>query len=521
MKFKQKIFLLVLIPLIWITVILAVSTIYIASDSKVEDNLEMLKIAVNGFNGDVNAFKDLDIDLTVFEGDTRIESSIEGAVGTKAADEVIQKVLVDGQEYSTKNVDVNGQAYMGYYRPTEGGMLFAGKPKADIAKLERTMCLIISGIALLNILVAVIVLFFIVNKMIKPIIKSSETIEKIAEGDLTCAVETLHGKDEIVSMNNSVSNMVCNLNNVVQNVNTASSDTLSLSAHLHDTTTATLNASNEITRAVENVAQNNTKQAGLVSNITDQLNEATAKSGIILQEIDKIQKHTTNLANDCNDMNNKMKATQNSQETMVHSINNIKDKIDVTNNTINKMSEILATIEEISNQTRLLSLNASIEAARAGEFGRGFSVVADSISNLATSTAEELVSIKEIISTITEDFSECTSYIGVVVQNTNISKKDITDIISSFEKVDEDIRQASNQVDEIKVTIQETNNNMNRIAEDIDILGEISESNAAASEEVNASVEELSSLINGMDNDANFLAEKADTLAESLNSFKF
>lgn len=135
MKFKQKILLLVIIPLIFLGTVLAILTTYISSDSKVKDNLKMLEIAVDGFNGDVNAFKGDDIDITVFEGDTRVESSIEGAVGTKATEEVIQIVLKEGKEYQTRDVLVNGVDYMGYYRPIEGGMLFAGRPKAEITSL--------------------------------------------------------------------------------------------------------------------------------------------------------------------------------------------------------------------------------------------------------------------------------------------------------------------------------------------------------------------------------------------------
>lgn len=75
----------------------------------------------------------------------------------------------------------------------------------------------------------------------------------------------------------------------------------------------------------------------------------------------------------------------------------ISNKIEETNDAINKESDILKVIEEIASQTNLLSLNASIEAARAGEAGRGFAVVAGSIINLAENTSDELNNIREII----------------------------------------------------------------------------------------------------------------------------
>ena len=72
MKLKSKILYLVLFPLILLSLVLTVVTTYIASDSKVKDNIKMLKIAVDGFNGDINAYLDDNIYITIFDGDTRV-----------------------------------------------------------------------------------------------------------------------------------------------------------------------------------------------------------------------------------------------------------------------------------------------------------------------------------------------------------------------------------------------------------------------------------------------------------------
>jgi len=198
----------------------------------------------------------------------------------------------------------------------------------------------------------------------------------------------------------------------------------------------------------------------------------------------------------------------------------IKEKIDETNRVIAKMSEILDSIEDIASQTNLLSLNASIEAARAGEMGRGFSVVADSIRTLSENTARELVGIKDIISNITEDFKDCADSIDVVVQNNSESMKGIEEVIVSFKQVDEAIRNNTTQVEAIGRAVEETQGQMQGIAEEVSVLGEVSESNAAASQQVNASIEELTSLMHSVDQSTVDLAREAESLMEELSIFK-
>lgn len=521
MKFRQKMSLLVLVPLILVCTVLSIITIYISSDSKVEDSLQMLTIAVDGFAGDVNAFKDNDIDITVFEGDTRVESSIQGAVGTKASEEVIQAVLVEGKEYMTRNVDVNGEAYMGYYRPTDGGMLFAGMPRADVVQLERTMAFFIIGAVLINIVIITIIMLIVVNKMVKPIIKTGETVKYIADGDLTCNVDTMIGKDEIVMMNNSVGDMVHNLNGVVKSVANASSEVLNLSEHLKATAQSTLVASEEVAKAIEDVARNNTQQAGIVSDISDGLEIATQKSNAVLDGVKNIEDNAADLTANCNDMKAMIEATQESNKQLSENVVNIEEKINITNDTIAKMTEILATIEDISTQTNLLSLNASIEAARAGEFGRGFAVVADSIRTLAANTADELVSIQNIITSIMDSMADCTKSIQLVVQNNNANQQNITEVIRTFNGVDDAIRSTTAQVDLISKAIDESNRQINEISDGVNVLGNVSESNAAASEEVNASVEELTALMHSVENDSGNLNSESENLMQALSVFKY
>ena len=95
MKMRNKLVLIELVSLLLLAIVVGISNLKITID---ETNIrieETLKIAIEGYTDDVNYLRDEDedIDITVFEGDTRTESSIAGVVGTKASDEVINTVL--------------------------------------------------------------------------------------------------------------------------------------------------------------------------------------------------------------------------------------------------------------------------------------------------------------------------------------------------------------------------------------------------------------------------------------------
>lgn len=520
MKLKQKLLLLVIIPLVLIGFSVAFISAYLAKESLEQGVETQLAVACQGYSGDVYAFKEQEIDITVFEGDTRAVSSIDGVVGTKASDEVIKQTLQNKQVYFSENANVNGEPYFGYYIPTEGGMLFAGKPKADVQASVNALRSVIMIFAVIAIIVAGIIAFIISGQIAKLIVNVSTMVHSVAEGDLTCKVEDIKGRDEVIAMNNSVKTMIGNLRDVLSKTLSVSQDVLNSSEDLRDTSNSTLHACEEIAKAIEDVAQNNTSQAGIASDITAGIGVMQEKSSDILSSVSDIEEYSASLVENCNDMRNKITATQKNSSMMSESVISIKDKIDETNKVIAKMSEILAGIEDIASQTKLLSLNASIEAARAGEFGKGFSVVADNIRTLSENTGQELVSIKEIISNIERDFKECADSIDIAVKNNEESSRSITEVISSFEAVDSAIQDTTRQVELISVAVGATNEQLSSLSGDIMTLGEVSESNAAASEQVNASVEELTALMGTVDESTSTLAHEADTLKEALGIFK-
>ena len=98
--------------------------------------------------------------------------------------------------------------------------------------------------------------------------------------------------------------------------------------------------------------------------------------------------------------------------------------------------------------------------------------------------------------------------------------KGIEEVITSFKQVDAAIKNTSVQVDTIGRAVAETQEQMRGISEEITVLGDVSESNAAASQEVNASIEELTALMHSVDQSTVTLAQEAESLMNELSIFK-
>ena len=412
--------------------------------------------------------------------------------------------------------------YAAYYcNPTNDFILVISANESEVLSTTNNVMITIIGISLGVTVLFVFIAIFFARVFTKPLNKVTENLGILADGDLTKDMSVHSTITETQKLIHGTQTINSNLGNIVRKVSDVSNTVMDSSANLKDTANSTLSASEEIAKAIEDVALNNTKQAGLINDIAGNINVIQEKASDITISVKGIEDCSADLTDNCNHMRAKIDETSVSNNVLSNNINLIQEKIETTNQTIKKMSEILTTIEDIASKTKLLSLNASIEAARAGEFGRGFTVVADNIRTLATSTAEELISVKEIITTITKDFSECIEYAKAVVENNVVNQQNISEVTEMFDSMNKAINNTSEQVNIISKAVLESNQQIDRITEEIVVLGDVAESNAATSEEVNASVEELTALMHNVEQDSDSLTNRAKDLMISLSNFTY
>lgn len=438
---------------------------------------------------------------------------IKGVVSDIEAGNVIQPEVVIYDFHGTEK-------YAAYYCNSENDfILVMSADETDVmATANRAIYFMLGLTSVLAIIFICLVIVF--SKVFtKPLNAVITNLQVLSNGDLTNEITAQSKITETQKLIDSAQIIRENWGSIISDTADVSDNVMKSSDELKTTAASTLSASEEIAKAVEDVAQNNTKQATLVTDITKSLGIVEQGSVDITNNIKRIEDHTDSLYRDCETMKNRINETRSSNDVLSENIGQIQSKIETTNVTIQKMSDILATIEDIASQTKLLSLNASIEAARAGDSGRGFSVVADSIRTLAASTADELISIREIIESITKNFAECNKYTSIVVENNATNQENLSEIIRIFDEVDSSISHTVDQVVSIKTAITESEDQVKQVVEEVETLGNVSESNAAASEEINASIEELTALMSGVDAHSNILLDQSASLHDALKTF--
>lgn len=447
-------------------------------------------------------------------------------VGQPVENAVIKGVvqqLQDGKKPGTAVVeyDFNGTTkYSAYTILNNENILVLTADESEALAGITTVTGVAVGISAIVVLLAIIICFILGRRLMSPLVKVSTIIEEIANGDINADFGMVkETNDEIGLIIEKMKELTQSLGNIVGKIRN-SSDTMSANSYeLNDTSSQTLAANNEISKAVEDVAEGSTGMAASISKINENLLEMSNETKDINESVNEIRNQTTAVQDSSKIMNDKIKSMQDSSHKMDEGISAISKRIETVNTTVDKVSNIVSVIEEISSETNLLSLNASIEAARAGDAGKGFAVVAQEIRVLSDNTNTELENIKHIISSLVEECRYCVQASGTIVEDNAKQKEEIKAVLDEFGSLDEQIQKTAEKADEIEELVTAMIELNDDITKSSNSLTDVSAANAAATEEMNANIEELNAMMHGVSEMAGHMNNESDGLKEALSFF--
>ena len=369
------------------------------------------------------------------------EHPADGSVNTEASNAAL------GGETDTRIViDYNGNPVLSSFTPLKikdiTWALIAEideeEALAPVTAMQTYWVMVTAGALLLTVLVA----FVLSRSLLRPIQEMSELIDELADGrgDLSKKL-VVRSNDEIADLERRFNKLLDKIHSIIRNISNSSrvvgDATTSMSVNAektrtgvnrhHEDTRAVNRSLEELSESVQSIATSTSEARDASNDAYREINEGMLVTEKTVQVIEKLSTEVT-------------EAT-----VVIERLNEQSDAI----------SNVLEVIHAIAEQTNLLALNAAIEAARAGDAGRGFSVVADEVRNLAVRTQSSTQQIHDIIEELQNqarhsvrvmNTSKTTADQGVSqVKQTGEYFQRITDAITVLADMNNHIAQASEQ----------------------------------------------------------------------------
>lgn len=472
-------------------------------------------------------------DIAIFYGDIRYMTSILGSsgnpiVGTKAEEDIVQEVLVNGNEFFAKDINIYGNKYFGYYIPLFNeagepvGMVFAGIEQAD-AKAQIQSILNLMIIIMLAVgLIAAMFLIIIVRRLVNALHKGTDALELVAKGRLDVEIEdaVLRRKDEIGTITRAIMQLKRALSAAIGVIQVQSKELNESASYLQGRTEETSYTIDQVERTITEVAEGATNQAQETQTATSNVIHMGDMVEETAKETEAMNESALNMRKLGQEAFDILHELQRITKEAKESIDIIYEQTNTTNQSAQKIKEATNLITSIAEETNLLSLNASIEAARAGEQGRGFAVVASQIQKLAEQSNESAKQIEGIISHLITDSDKSVETMDIVKdimdkQNENTIKTD-----HCFGEVLAGIEESIEAINRITVKTLEMDKARVNVVDTVQNLTAIAEENAASTEETSASMTEITNAVTDISLRTEQLKKIADNMDESMSVFK-
>lgn len=366
----------------------------------------------------------------------------------------------------------------------------------------------------------IVIAIITASKISKPITIVSERMGELANGNLRHEPLFIDQRDEIGQLMLAANEMNQKLKQTISSIHTVSETVAASSEELAQSANEVQTGTEQITVTMQELASGTETQASTAGDLAETMTSFqrsihdTTKEGI---ELNRHSDHVQSLT--ATGKNLMIQSTQQMNAINEIVLNSVR-KVESLNEQSAEISKLVSVIDDISNQTNLLALNAAIEAARAGEHGKGFAVVADEVRKLAEQVQFSVTDISTIVNRIQGETGNVTAALQSGYEEVKKGSTQLNQTNETFEQI-------SGAVEDMILNINAISENLNKLAQNsesvntsVDEMASISQESAAGVEQTTATIEETASTMDEISRSASQLADLSEELNSQLQQFK-
>lgn len=452
-----------------------------------------------------------------FYAEPGMESGNTLIYGTKDYETAVTSEEATGNMIITLN---GSESLMVYGKMETGGAMVAAVIPSkrlldETAGIKRISFILTGAFAILA-----LILGLLMSRKISGVINYIlHKLHKVAGGDLTVYLES-KSKDEFGALCGGVNQTVRQMKTILEDVRNVSIELNNATSYVAKAAEVFMETSGNIKSAVTEIETGARK---LDQSSADCLGNMEQLSGIITNvstnthEIRRLATETDETVSSGIDMINVLgestEKTTSITRNVIFSIQELEKKS-------KSINTIISAINSISEQTSLLSINASIEAARAGDAGRGFAVVAEEIRKLSEQCMESAGQISEIVNEIVKQTGDVVLAAKETEQAVSSQSGIVSGTTRSFRQIGSRIGNLSDALETITNNVNNMDESRNKTLGTIEDISAVSAETSACSDNVSTTVTKQLNAIKDLDSSAKQLRTKADFLVEILGSFQ-
>lgn len=481
----------------------------------------------------IDALKEqTEFESSMIYGDRRLITTIKREAGGRIqgtnVDKDIYEKVMKGKSVFRTDVKIQETEYYAYYQPllnSDGsvcGMVGSARPSAEVQKMIQNERKRIISISVIIIAVSMILMLFMVKPMAKTMKNTKEYLSDLADGDLAVEPDEklMKRKDELGDIYHTTVKLQHEFRKIVNNIKDSVDNLTTEADGLTEMAQGTRLTVDEVFDSVELINKSATMQAEHTVHAADNVSRIGEQIEYITQEVDTLTKEAGKMADAERESESIIKKLNRSNEDTIASITNVANQINVTNTSVKKIRKAASMIQNISEETDLLSLNASIEAARAGEAGKGFAVVAEQICKLADQSSSAAEQIEKIIEQVISESAKMVEIMEIVKDNVDEQQNKLEETKQKFNSVALGVDSSRGSIENIRQKMRVLGESSDAILQVIDNLAEISEKNVDSTEDTMASARDMTATMEELEYASTSLRELSSRLDNSLNIFK-